>query len=242
MRTDAERLQIALDFVNGPDIEEEEVAHRNVSPRLREDIARFLGFPLLEDDQYSPDPEDRWPDCIGGSNYEVDIKIDKSVFEGTSKKHGLAEFIAFGPSSVPVPVKVLRRLQIKTRMLIHKHLAGQEINDLAEQLGGPYTVRDRDGALHTCITARPEIAFQWIVLLLLKGESYIQVCAAPDCDQFLVRIGRRQYCGDVCSQRVRSAKYYEDAKNRAKNYRGLKRRRAAAREMKPKKSSKQGGK
>ena len=74
MKTDDQRLQVALDFVNGPDIED-------VNQRaLREDLAKFLGYPLLADGEIVPDLDDRWPSNIGGIGYEVSAHIDMTDF------------------------------------------------------------------------------------------------------------------------------------------------------------------
>ena len=49
MKTDAERLRIALNFVNGPDVE----YHKNVV-QLREDLASFSGIHCLSQARTCP--------------------------------------------------------------------------------------------------------------------------------------------------------------------------------------------
>jgi hypothetical protein len=264
MKTDAERLQLALDFVNGPDPED----HGSVM-QLRHDLAIFLSYPLLEDDQIVPDLEDRWSDTIGGTSYEVTAKIELavsrvlhidmrelSVSKGASRREGLADFIGFGPESVAVPVKVLRQLQNRTRQLIHDYLGYREaderrhatwvergpgtkerradgkdtvfhVNELAEQLGGTIKVVGRGAGLRTHITAEPEAAFLWIVLLLINGEPSIRVCQKPDCSHFFVGARRsKRYCSERCGQSVRDARRYAKPEKRAKKIRYMREKRA----------------
>ena len=133
MKTNVERLRIALNFVNGPDVE----YHKNVV-QLREDLAQFLGYPLLESGQDFPDLDDYWPDTIGGSTYEVTARIDLSatslhinmgdlsVAKGPAVREGRSDFLGCGAEAVPVPVKVLRQLQNRTRRLINDYLGDRE--------------------------------------------------------------------------------------------------------------------
>ena len=263
MKTDAERLQIALNFVNGPDVE----YHKNVV-QLREDLARFLEYPLLESGQDFPDLDDRWPDTIGGSTYEVTARIDLSttslhinmgdlsVAKGPAVREGLSDFLGFGAEAVPVPAKVLRQLQNRTRRLIHDYLGDREadearhvtwvergpgtkerrdagkdtvfhVNELADQLGGTVTVVGRGADLHTHIAAEPEVAFLWIILLLINGEPSIRVCEHPDCSHFFVGARRsRRYCSDRCGQSVRDARQYAKPEKRAKKIHYMREKRA----------------
>ena len=80
MRTDAERLELVLKFVNGPDVEE---ANQR---EMRENLASFLGYPLLADDQIVPDLADRWPDTIGGSNFEISAQSRPEYHEPSHQR------------------------------------------------------------------------------------------------------------------------------------------------------------
>ena len=81
MKTDAQRLELVLKFVNGGDVE------RANQRWLRESLASFLGYPLLEDDAVVPDAArlhqaltNRWPSNIGGTSFEVSAHIDMTDF------------------------------------------------------------------------------------------------------------------------------------------------------------------
>ena len=257
MRTDAERLELVLKFVNGPDVEE---ANQR---ELRENLASFLGYPLLADDQIVPDLADRWPDTIGGSNFEISAQIDLSatslhinvgelpVAKGPAAREGLSGFIGFGPEAVAVPVGVIRKLQNRARRLIYDYHGDREadearhatwiergtgtkeqravgerklpkdtifyINELAERLGGTITAVGRGADIRTHISADPEVAFLWIVLLLINAEPNIRVCEKSDCSNFFVGARRwKRYCADRCGQAVRDTRQYAKPEKRAK--------------------------
>jgi len=256
MRTDAERLELVLKFVNGPDVEE---ANQR---EMRENLASFLGYPLLADDQIVAD---RWPDTIGGSNFEISAQSRPEYHEpshqrgravgrvakGPAAREGLSDFIGFGPEAVAVPVGVLRKLQNRARRLIYDYHGDREadearhatwiergagtkeqravgerklpkntifyINELAERLGGTITVVGRGADIRTHISADPEVAFLWIVLLLINAEPNIRVCEKSDCSNFFVGARRwKRYCSDRCGQAVRDARQYAKPEKRAK--------------------------
>ena len=240
MKTDAQRLELVLDFVNGPDVED---ANQR---ELRESLASFLGYPLLEDGAVVPDLTNRWPSNIGGTSFEVTAHIDVSVTSlhidmgelsvGKVPKpmEGLSDFIGFGPEAVPVPVGVLRELQNRTRQLIHRHLGSKDsvlyVNELAEKLGGTLSVVGRGADLRTHISAEPEVAFLWIVLLLVNSQPAIRVCANSKCEKLFVGTRKTKlYCSGRCGQAVRDRRHYSKPEKRKRKVEYMRAKRASER-------------
>ena len=124
MKTDDQRLQLVLDFVNMDGI-----APSNLR-ELRANLAEFLGYPLLADGEIFPDLNDgTWPSNIGGTGFEVSTHIDLtgiSMSKGYEARDALAGFIGFGPEQEVAPVGVLRRLQNSTRGLIDDYLEDED--------------------------------------------------------------------------------------------------------------------
>ena len=242
MKTDDQRLQLALDFVNGPDVKDANLGE------LRENLAKFLGHSLLADGENIRDPDvvkrkvdEAWPDNIGGTGFEVDAHIDVtgiSMSKGYEARDALASFIGFGPKQEEVPFDVLRKLQNRTRQLIHRHLGSSDTvlyaNELAEQLGdrtgSAITVVGRDGDIRAHITAEPAVAFQWIVLLLINGQPDLRACAHSKCEKPFVKARTTKlYCSDGCGAAARTARQYADPKKRAAKIKYIREKRARER-------------
>lgn len=65
----------------------------------------------------------------------------------------------------------------------------------------------------------PDWFWVGIAALLEKFGSHVERCQAPDCGGLFLRIRRQAYCCAECSQRVRSRRWYEEHREKARERR-----------------------
>lgn len=119
-----------------------------------------------------------------------------------------------------------RRLAGKDSMSHVNKLA--DLEKLVEQLGGTIRAVGRGSTLRTHISGQPEVAFQWIVLLLIYGEPDIRICVRSKCQNFFVsNRSSKKYCSDRCGHAERNARQYADPEKR-KRKNALRRARRAS--------------
>lgn len=201
MKTDRERLQLALDFAYEPDL-----LGKN-RQKLREEIDTFLGSNRADIDEL--DFENLWPDCPGDAGVAVSVTrpIQMESFDG-------AGLIAFQRE-----VRDLLEQALVEAVEIKMVVDGEDYT-LALPAGhggytsadvGPTSWRFMGEGVNRILEAHaePEDAYKLIVGFLVKGEATLRKCLADDCGKPFVRQGRRQYCSKRCSNRIRHRKHRE---------------------------------
>jgi hypothetical protein len=207
MKTDRQRLQLALDFAYQKDL-----LGKNQKD-LRGEIDTFLGSTPADHDNF--DPANVWPDCPGGAGVDVSVA---------------------GPirmASFPTDASLLRFQKMVKRLIEDALVEAVEIKMAVD--GEDYTLELPAGSTgsgtklgRTAIRVIGEgvnrileihadavDAYLLIVGLLVKGDAKLRQCVAPDCPIPFVREGRRQYCSNRCSQRVRTRKYRKNNPEKA---------------------------
>jgi hypothetical protein len=54
---------------------------------------------------------------------------------------------------------------------------------------------------------RDDMLYDFIAALRRAGTKRIQLCPAPDCDRFFVRVSRKRFCSTRCQSRTYMRKY-----------------------------------
>ena len=199
MKTDRQRLQLALDFAYHPDL-----LGKNQKD-LRAEIDTFLGSAPADHDNF--DPDNVWPDCPGGAGVDVSVSgpIKMSAFTNDASLLRFQKTVRrlIGEALVEaVEIRLAVDGADYTLSLPAGHGgSGAKVGWTSIRLIGEGVNRTLE------IHADPVDAYLLIVGLLVKGDAKLRQCVAPDCDIPFVREGRRQYCSNRCSQRVRTRTY-----------------------------------